>query len=84
MSCNCKTSEKILKFHRKYGNQMRLSWKERIHFTMEETIKFVILALVVVFLFPIILIVIVVMIALGKANFDLNNILRFLLRSIEK
>ena len=81
MGCNCKTNKNILKFYKKYGYQSRVSWKERIHFTLEESIKFVLLALIVVFLSPIIIVVIIIKIIMGKGNFDINKILRFLLRT---
>ena len=32
MGCNCKTTEKILKIHKKYGYEVQTSWKERVNY----------------------------------------------------
>lgn len=83
MSCNCKTNEKILSFYKKYGYKSRVSWREKIHFTTEETIKTLLIIFLTICFAPIIIIVLIIMIIMGKSTFDINKILRFLLRKNE-
>lgn len=79
MSCNCKTRQKILQIHKKYGYDIKASWKEKATFRIEETLKMILVIILCIILFPVIFFVIIFLVLGGKSNFNINKILNFLL-----
>lgn len=79
MACNCKTNEQILKLHRKYGNTIRTSWKERINFRFSEGMKLLLIYLMTIIFFPFILLFAIIVIINGKGKINVNKTLKLLL-----
>lgn len=84
MGCNCKTTEKILKIHKKYGYEVQTSWKERVNYKITN-ILMKILKIILFFIFlPIIFIVILFLVFKGKTNINITNFLNTLLKKKKK
>jgi hypothetical protein len=79
MGCNCKANEEIEKLHNKYGYIQDVSWKTKLSFGFEETLKTIILCLVIMVLFPLILIASCMLFFTKKRVININGIIRRLL-----
>lgn len=83
MACDCKVNKQILKLHKEYGAKIYTPWKERMKFNLEEGLKFILIALLAVLCFPIFFIFVLCMTFKGNQHFNVNNLLRFILRKDE-
>lgn len=80
MGCNCKTTKKILEIHKDYGYKKNVSWKEKTKFTTGEMFMRLLVIILLTIFFPIIFFMVFFQVLFGKRNFNINNILRILLR----
>ncbi len=80
MGCNCKVNEQILFLHKKFGNKINVSWKERGKFKITEFFKTIIIFLITLITTPILIIYFIIEIILGKNKFNINSILRKILK----
>ena len=83
MACDCKVNKQILKLHKEYGTKIYTPWKERIKFSFEEGLKFILIALLAILCFPVFFIFVLYMTLKGGSQFNVNKILRFILRKDE-
>lgn len=80
MGCNCKTTEKILKIHKKYGQERYVSLGEKIKFRTIEFFKFFLVILIAFIFIPIIFIFVMINTLKGKTNININKIIRKIVR----
>ena len=83
MSCNCKTTEKILSIHKRYGRDIKLPLKEHLTYHFKESIKFLLLSLIIIMLFPLLLFISIILLITGNNTINLNKILKRLLNKNE-
>lgn len=79
MGCNCKTTEKILKIHNKYGEKKYTSLSEKTKFRTIEFLKIFLVTLIALLFMPIIILFVIIYLFKGKTNFNINKIIRKLL-----
>lgn len=80
MSCNCKTTEKIIKIHKDYGYKINVSWKENLKFKINEIVKILIILFIALIFSPLIFIVIIVLALIGKTNINISKFLNRILK----
>lgn len=80
MGCNCKTTEKIIKLHKKYGKEIDIPNKKKILFKTKETINYILVLLIGLISLPIIFIIVLYLTFSGKRYFNINKIINRLLR----
>lgn len=83
MACDCKVNKQIIKLHKEYGKKINLPWKEKIGFRLEEGLKFIVLSLLIIIFLPIIFVYFFIRIITGNGYFNVNKMLRFILRKDE-
>lgn len=80
MGCNCKTTEKIIKLHKKYGKEIDIPNKKKFLFKVKESIKYTLVLLIGLISLPIIFIIVLSLTFSGKRYFNINKIINRLLR----
>ena len=79
MGCNCKVNQQIMKIHKNYGRSVNIPWKEKYKFRVIEGIKFILLGIIGLILFPIIFIIILIFFFKGYRTINVNKILSYFL-----
>lgn len=80
MGCNCKVTKNILRLHKDYGQRKYVKVSDKILFKLKETLRLVIILVLMIFCFPIILIWILIKVISGKNNFNINKNLSTILK----
>lgn len=80
MGCNCKTTENIIKLHKKYGKEIDIPNKKKFLFKVKESIKYTLVLLIGLISLPIIFIIVLSLTFSGKRYFNINKIINRLLR----
>ena len=78
MACNCKANEQILNLQRKYGTKVKASISDKIHFFVVESIKMILLFLILIPFIPIAFIGLLIMNLIGNNRIKLNRLINIL------
>lgn len=80
MGCNCKANEEIFKLQRKYGTKRNLTFKEKIVFYSEESVKLIMLFILTIILFPLICLGLLVTALNNHGRVNIKKLLNKILR----
>ena len=80
MGCNCKANEEIIKLQRKYGSKRNLTFNEKFRFYSEESVKMVILIILVIILFPLLCLGLLITALTGHGRINIKTIFNKFLR----
>lgn len=75
MGCNCKVKKDIITIHKKYGQKINVSWKERTLFNVKNKLLQIVYILIMLFLSPVIILFFIFFLVKGNKVININKIL---------
>lgn len=78
MACNCKANEQILNLQRRFGTKVKAPISDKIQFFVVESIKMILLFLILIPFIPIAFIGLLIMNLTGNNRINLNRLINIL------
>ena len=76
MGCNCKVKSDIINLHKKYGQKVNLSFKEKLKYYILEGLKHIGVYIILTPIYPFILIYVIVKLIQGKGIFNIGTFVK--------